>query len=267
MDYKEIRYEVKEHVGVITLNRPEAMNALTLLTHEELTGAIGQAAGDDDVRVIVLTGAGKAFCAGDDVKKIFLKGGLDASAAVKSRAKMLQGDLMTGGGHRLLEINKPTIAAVNGVAVGYGCDLSLLCNMRVASEKARFGEVFLRVGLVPGEAMILLPRLVGLAKAYEMVLTADIIDAREAEKIGLVNKVVPHEELMPAAMDLAAKITKKPPIAVQLAMEGIRRGLDLDMKAYMQFNSMAFSLCSETEDFIEGSKAFAEKREPVFKGR
>jgi len=139
--------------------------------------------------------------------------------------------------------------------------------MRIASERARFGEIFLRVGLIPDESLILLPRLVGLAKTYELILTTDIIDAKEAERIGLVNKVVPHEELMPATMELANKIAKKPPIAVKLAMEGIRQGLSLPMEEFMRYHALAFTFCGETEDHIEGSKAFVEKREPTFKGK
>ena len=172
-----------------------------------------------------------------------------------------------GGAYRLLEINKPTIAAVNGAAVGYGCDLTLMCNMRIASEKARFGEVFLRVGLIPDGALILLSRLVGMAKAYEMILTTDILEAKDAEKIGLVNKVVPHEQLMSATMELANKIAGKPPISVRLAMEGIRRGLNWPLKDFLEWHAYAFTLCAETEDHIEGSKAFMEKRQPVFKGK
>jgi enoyl-CoA hydratase/carnithine racemase len=139
--------------------------------------------------------------------------------------------------------------------------------MRIASEKARFGEVFLRVGLIPDEALIVLPKLVGTAKAYEMILTTDIIKAEDAEKIGLVNKVVPHEQLMDATMELAAKIAGKPPISVRLAMEGIRRGLNWKMKEFMEWQSQAFTFCMETEDHREGSKAFLEKRQPVFKGK
>jgi enoyl-CoA hydratase/carnithine racemase len=267
MKFKEIVYETVKKVAIITLNRPEAMNALTMTTHEEIHRAVGEANKDDNISVIVLTGAGKGFCSGDDVKQVFLSPEEKIAKGRDIRLRHLQGEHLGSGGHILLDINKPSIAAVNGAAVGYGCDLALMCNMRIASEKARFGEVFLRVGLVPDESLVLLPRLVGLAKTYELVLTTDIIDAKEAERIGLVNKVVPHEELMPAAMELADKIAKKPPIAVRLAMEGIRRGLNLPMEEFMRYHSLAFTFCSETEDHIEGSRAFIEKREPVFRGK
>ena len=174
---------------------------------------------------------------------------------------------MTGGGEALLSINKPTSAAVNGAAVGYGCDTALMCDMRIASERARFGELFLRVGLIPDEAQIILPRLVGLAKAYELILTTDIIDAEEAYRIGLVNKVVPHEQLMTATLELAAKIASKPPISVRLAKEGIRRGLGMPLAEWKQWESFAMSYCFGTEDHREGAQAFVEKREPKFSGR
>jgi len=276
MSYEEIIYSVEDgNIAVITLNRPEAMNALTHQTHAELGQAVGEANLDDNIRVIIITGTGRGFCAGDDVKTIFLGGeegegtsGIDAAQRYReTQFGYLQGQKMTGGGELLLSINKPTIAAVNGAAVGYGCDLALMCDMRVASEKARFGEVFLRVGLMPDEGQLILPRLVGLAKAYELMLTADIIDAKEAEKIGLVNRVVPHEELMPAALELARKITNKPPLSVKLAKEGIRRGLNMPIEEWKEWYSMAMSYCFSTEDHREGAMAFVEKREPVFKGR
>ena len=267
MEYKEIIYSLKGQVAVITLNRPQVMNALTNTTHTELAHAIDEAATDDRVRVIVLTGAGTGFCSGDDVKEIFLSPEQAATKTREARLRHLQGEQIPNGGHRFLEINKPSIAAVNGPAVGYGCDLALLCNMRVASEKARFGEVFLRRGLIPDQGMVLLPRLVGLAKTYEMILTTDIIDAKEAERIGLVNKVVAHENLMDATLELANKIASKPPIAVQLAMEGIRKGLSLPMEEFMRFHALAFTFCSETEDHLEGARAFVEKRTPVLKGK
>ena len=185
-------------MAVITLNRPEKMNALTLANHDELAQAIDEAYNDDDVRVIVLTGAGKGFCSGDDVGDVFLSPEEDQTQDERGRASgnSRASTPSPGGGHRLLKINKPSIAAVNGAAVGYGCELTLVCNMRVASKRARFSEIFLRVGLIPDEALVILPRLIGLAKTYEMVLTTDIIDAAEAERIGLVNKVVPYEQLM-----------------------------------------------------------------------
>jgi 2-(1,2-epoxy-1,2-dihydrophenyl)acetyl-CoA isomerase len=272
MGYEEIIYAVENrNVAVITLNRPDAMNALTHKTHAELLQAIEEANKDNNIRVIVITGAGRGFCSGDDVKVIF-RGGQGYGEEEEQRRReaqlgWMQGGSLGGGGGILLHINKPSIAAVNGAAVGYGCDLTLMCDMRVASDRARFGEVFLRVGLIPDEAHVLLPRLVGLAKAYELILTTDIIDANEAYRIGLVNKVVPHEQLMSATMELAAKIASKPPISVQLVKEGIRRGLKMPLDEFRQWHAFAFTFCQGTEDHREGAKAFVEKREPVFKGK
>ncbi len=268
MSEKDILFSRDGAVAVITLNRPERMNALTLANHGELAVAIEEARRDEQVRVIVLTGAGKGFCSGDDVGEVFLGPEEDQFKSREARLRQLEGEHpFPGGGHGLLTINKPSIAAVNGPAVGYGCELALLCSMRVASERARFSEIFLRVGLIPDEALVILPRLIGLAKTYEMVLTTDIIDAAEAGRIGLVNRVVPHEQLMEATMELAEKIAAQPPIAVRLAIEGIRRGLDWPMEEYMRFHAVASPYCAETEDHREGALAFLEKRKPVFKGK
>ncbi len=274
MVYQDLIYAIENgNIAVITLNRPEAMNALTHRSHTEMAEAIDQADKDDAVRVIVITGAGRGFCAGDDVKTIFL-GGDDSSPEERERAgreqhlAYLQRQRQSaGGGVALLSINKPTIAAVNGAAVGYGCDTAMMCDMRIASERARFGEIFLRVGLIPDEGQLILPRLVGMAKAYELTLTTDIVDAEEAHRIGLVNRVVPHEELMPATLELAAKIASKPPISVRLAKEGIRRGLNIPIEEWKEWYSFAQRFCFGTEDHQEGARAFVEKREPEFKGR
>lgn len=273
MEYEEIIYTIEKNVAIITLNRPDAMNALTNITHAELGQAIEEANKDSNVKVIVITGAGRGFCSGDDVKILFRGGEAPKDKeeaeqrAREARLRQMQGATSGGGGAPLLTINKPSIAAVNGAAVGYGCDITLMCDMRIASDRARFGEVFLRVGLIPDQAQLILPRLVGLAKAYELILTTDIIDAEEAYRIGLVNKVVPHEELMNATMELANKIASKPPIAVQLVKEGIRRGLNMPLNEWAQWHALAFSFAAETEDHREGARAFVEKREPEFKGK
>lgn len=272
MAFEEILYEVKDAVAVITFNRPERMNALTMKTHYELEEAVAAADKDGDVRVLVLTGAGRGFCSGDDVKDIFLNPDLHADAPPEERRdpvfdQLQGGGFYPGGGAGLMKINKPTIAAVNGAAVGYGCDLALMCHMRIASDRARFGEVFLRMGLIPDEALLLLPRLIGLAKAYELILTTDIIDAAEADRIGLVNRVVPHDRLMEETLAFANTLATRAPLASQLAIEGIRLGQNLPLDAFRRWHGMAFSYCSRTKDHVEGATAFAEKREPVFQGR
>jgi len=264
----EILYAVEGRVAVITLNRPDALNAFTNRMHEDLPRIIDEANRDDNVRAIVLTGAGKAFCAGNDLKETFL--GEEYARQRGSRElvfRQLLGEHVTPGGHRFLEISKPSIAAVNGAAVGYGCDLALSCTMRIASEKARLGEVFINVGLTTDEGMMLLPKLVGMAKASELILTGDIIDGKEAERIGMVNRAVPPEELMDAAMELAAKLASKAPLAVALSMEGIRRGMNMDWEDYMQFHARAITFCVNTEDHLEGARAFVEKRQADFKGK
>ena len=218
IEYKEIIYSVEGQVAVITLNRPEAMNALTHLTHTELHQAIDDANKDDNIRVIVITGAGRGFCSRDDVKVIFRSGaGYDdeQQRCRQEQLKWIQGGSLGGDGGVLL----------------------------------------------------LLPRLVGLAKAYELILTTDIIDDEEAYRIGLVNKVVPHEELMSATLELANKIASKPPISVRLAKEGIRRCLKMPLDEFKQWHAFAFTFCQGTDDHRDGAQAFMEKIEPVFKGK
>ena len=267
MSYDDLIYAKDDHIATITLNRPERMNALTMKTHSELAQALEEAKNDDEVRVLILTGTGRGFCSGDDVGEIMIAGGGLAADARAIRLARLEHGMDTGGGGALLHLNKPTIAAVNGAAVGYGCELALMCDMRIASEKARFGEVYLRVGLMPEQGMLLLPRLVGLGKAYELLLTGDIVDAAEAERIGMVNQVVPHDQLMTAAVELATKIAKNPPLTIRLTKEAVRKGLALPLELFLSYSGQASQFLTETEDHKEGARAFAEKREPVFKGK
>jgi len=268
MSDADIIYSVEGKVAVITLNRPDTMNAFTNKMHDDLPRMIDEANQDDGVKAIVLTGAGRGFCSGNDLKETFLSTEYAEKKGSKEVAfRQLLGEHIIPGGHKFLEINKPSIAAVNGAAVGYGCDLALSCTMRIASDKAKFGEAFINVGLTTDEAMMLLPRIVGMAKAYELILTGDIINAQEAERIGLVNRVVPHEELMGATMEFADKLAGKAPIAMALAIEGIRRGLNWNWDEYMQFHARAITFCLNSEDHLEGARAFTEKRLPVFKGK
>ena len=283
MEFEHIICAMEDNITIITLNRPQVLNALNHKLYIELDQAIEEADKDREVRVIVITGAGRAFCAGEDLKAQsqgpegagYVPEGMSLEEFRRERQfrdfqekPVYRGPGREYGlpGTRLRAINTPSIAAVNGVAVGYGCDLALSCNMRIASEKARFGEFFGRLGVIPEEALQVLPQLVSLCKAYEIILTTDFVEAEEAGKIGLVNKVVPHEELMSATMELATKIAKKSPLANTLVCEGIRRGFYQSQREARQWTNLAFQFLQGSGDWLEASKAFAEKREPQFKG-
>lgn len=266
MGYDEIIYSQENHIATITINRPQAMNALTMKTYGELESAVQEANVDQEVRVIVITGTGKAFCSGDDVKQVML----DPARAQKRleewkrRIKAKPTPLVP----HLMGCNKPLIAAVNGPAVGWGMDLALMCDIRIASERARFGEIFVKRGLIPDIGGIyILPLLVGLSKAYELLFTGDVLDAQEALRIGLVSKVVPHEELEAVTKKLATGIAGNPPLAVQMIKEAVRKGLNYNLDALGEYHGYALGVLFDTEDHKEGARAFVEKREPVFKGR
>lgn len=276
-EFEETVYKVENKVAIIRFNRPEKLNARTRRGYGELIQCIDQANNDENVRVIVITGTGRAFCTGDDVKSV-LGGGTEgqwAGVSQDEQAKRwrerileyLQSERWWCGGNQLMFINKPSIAAVNGIAVGLGMDISLMCDMRVASDKASFCEIHSKAGCITDESQLILPRLVGYAKALELTLTAETIDAAEAYRIGLVNKVVPHDDLMKATMELAGKIAQWSPITTQLHKEGLRKSIDMPYDAWKQWYSLASVFCLESEDFQEASKAFVEKRKPVFKGR
>ena len=266
MDFEEIIYEQDGNVVTITLNRPAVMNALSMKTYREFEEALNRANADESARVIIITGAGRGFCSGDDVRQVML-----SPEQVENRRNQRMRQVRaepTPAAARLMTMDKPTIAAVNGPAMGWGMDLSLMCDIRIASERARFGELFVLRGLVPDVGGIyFLPLIVGTAKAYELLFTGDMIDAPEAERIGLVSKVVPHDLLMDEARSLARRIAENPPLAVQRIKEAVRRGLGYDVKALGEYVTSSLAILFETEDHKEGAASFLEKRKPTFQGR
>jgi enoyl-CoA hydratase/carnithine racemase len=259
-----IDYAVADHIAVVMLNRPETMNALNRQMYAELEQAFRDAHRDPEVRCVVLTGAGRAFCSGDDVRQIMLGEQRDETVTRLRDVKPKP----TPAAAAVLECDKPVIAAVNGAAVGWGMDLTLFADIRIASEAAKFGELFIKRGLVADlGGLWRLPRVVGPSKAAELLFTGEIIPAQEAERIGLVTKVVPADQLMDAAMEMARKIAANPPIALRYMKEGLRRSVHGTMAEMGEYVGNSLAYLFTTEDHREGAMSFVERREPVFKGK
>lgn len=261
MVYANLLYEKEGPLAIITVNRPEVRNALNRATMEELEAALLEAENDEEVRVVILTGAGdRAFIAGADLNEMVARDTISELGPVNRQRRRVA--------ERLEGMAKPTIAAVNGFALGGGCELATACTIRVASESAKFGQPEVNLGIIPGlGGTQRLARLVGKGRALELILTADIIDANEAYRIGLVNKVVPAAELMTVAKALGTKLAEKPPIALRAAKDAVNLGYDLDLPAALELENRLFALCMGTDDKAEGVAAFLEKRKPVWKGR
>lgn len=255
--YEDIEYERQGHVGVLRLRRPEVRNALRRQTYLELEDAVRRC----DARCLVITGVDPAFCSGDDVREI-MGGGEPAPDSPVPSVRL------TPAADALLHCDIPVIAAVNGAAVGWGMELALMADLRVASERAKFGELFIRRGLctdVPG--LSLLAQSVGRQRAMELLLTGRIVDADEALALGLVLAVTPHESLLTEAMTLASTIADNPPLAAAAIKRGVRRALDPDWQELGSWVSATLRDLFTTEDHREGVKAFLEKREPHYVGR
>jgi 2-(1,2-epoxy-1,2-dihydrophenyl)acetyl-CoA isomerase len=263
-DYKCLLYDVQNAIATITLNRPERLNALGDTLREDLHGAVLRATADSEVRAVVLTGAGKGFCSGGDVKVMNEAKEARAERPVLDKVAPLRDRTLLA----IREAPQPFIAAVNGAAAGAGMNLALACDIRLASTAAKFGQTFVKRGLHPDwGGTYFLPRLVGMAKACELTFTGDMIDAAEALRLGLVSEVYTPEALLPKAYELAAKIAAGPPIAIRLARRALYRNQHSDLAEALEFETFAQNVCSETEDAREGIRAFVEKRAPRFQGR
>lgn len=265
MNFDTITLNKTDHIATITLNRPDEMNALTTTMLHELIAAVNDVSNDDDVRVVVLAAAGKAFCSGADVSEGGKNSGLSGTPNEMRRNLQETYQSVALGLRRL---NKPVIAMVNGAAVGAGCDFAFACDMRVGSPKAKFRNGFVKVGLIPGGGGTwLYTHVMGLGRGLEFLFTGDFLGAEEAERIGVLNRLVPAEELESATMELARKIAKNPPLAVQMSKMMAYRALDTDLETALETSAAYQALALSSEDHREGVNAFMEKREARFKGK
>lgn len=258
MQFQTLLKEIKDNIAIVTVNRPDKMNALNSTVMSELKEVFTILKDDDTVSVIILTGAGpKAFVAGADISEL-------------NKLNMIQGKEFAEKGQAVFNaierMNKPVIAAVNGFALGGGCELSLSCHIRIASDNAKFGQPEVNLGIIPGYGGTQrLTRLINSGRAMEYILTGDMIDSAEALRIGLVNKVYPQSELMDKALEMASKIAGKAQQAIRLAVKAVNICDEVSATEGQNYEASLFALCCGTEDFKEGTSAFLEKRKPAFK--
>jgi len=260
MPYQNLIFEKRDHIGTVTFNRPKVLNALNRQTMDELGALLTEARDDKDVRVLILTGAGdKAFIAGADINE------LARLTPLTGPETSLHGQAVL---HKLETMGKPSIAAINGFALGGGCELALACSIRLASRTAKIGQPEVKLGIIPGYGgSQRLSRLCGKGMAHELCLSGEMISAEEAQRIGLVNHVYEPHELIPAAEALAKKIAANAPVAVQLTMEAIERGVEMPQEQGLFLEASLFGMSCATEDMREGTRAFLEKRAAQFQGK
>lgn len=258
MNYENLLLSCENQIAILTVNRPDVRNALDGKTGGEIRQALAELESREDVGVVILTGAGdKAFVSGADIRELKTRTVLDGLRALNQALSTL-----------LEQFPKPIIAAVNGYALGGGCELALACDLRVASDRAKLGLPETGLGILPGAGGTQrLPRLVGMGRAKELILTGKIVDAVEAERIGLVNRVVPHEQLIPAAREMAAQILARGPLATRLAKLALNLSAETAQEAGLIIEKLAQSILYQSEDKLEGMTAFLEKRKPRFRGR
>jgi enoyl-CoA hydratase len=259
MAYENLIYEQDGPIARITVNRPDVLNALNRATLDELGQAVERAGDDASVRAVILTGAGpKAFIAGADIGELAALGAFEARKFARRGQHVL---------HRLQWLGKPVIAAVNGYALGGGCEVALACHLRIGSTKARLGQPEVNLGVIPGwGGTQRLPRLVGMGRALEILLSGEPIGAEEALRIGLLNRVVEPEQLLPACEALAATIASRGPLAIRLTMDAAQRGADVSLTNGCLIEADSFGLAAASSDWREGTSAFLEKRKPAFSG-
>ncbi len=261
MDNPHVLYRKDGHVAVITLNRPEVKNAFSPEMMRLWIEFLEKTRADPTIRVIIITGQGDTFCSGGDIREM--------AEGKLSSWKMKQ--FLWDGVHRIAltmeDLDKPVIAAINGAAMGAGMDMALMCDLRVCSDKARLAESSILMGLVPGDGgAYYLPRLIGVSKALEYLLSGDSIPPEIALSMGLVNRVVPHDQLMEETLHLAGMIAERPPLAVSMTKRAGSQGLTSTLRAHLDYISSQIALLSETNDHREAARAFLEKRKPVFTG-
>lgn len=258
----DLEYVVEDGVGTITLNRPERRNAFTLDMVDQWAAIYRDARTNADVRAIVLTGSGNTFCSGVDLSE------LDSTDQTPLDRKALLSERVHRVALELAELDKPVIAAINGAAVGAGLDMALMCDIRLASRSARLSEGYVRIGIVPGDGgCYYLPRLVGLSKALELLLTGDFVDGEEAARIGLVSSVHDDKDLLPHAHELATRLAAGPPVAMRMIKRAVYQSLDTDLRTALDLISSHMAVVQFTDDAREAYAAMIEKRAPTFRGR